>query len=246
MPHLLPEIKESDIKELEEIDPHRAWRSEEKFQVGKPWPLSSHQFRRSLAIYASKSGYVSLPSLRRCLQHITNEMAIYYANGSAFAKDLITNNRNHFAREYQKSQPESQALAYIAHVLLSDERLFGPHGEWVERHDRLKNSTLSSNSRQETIRKFKKGEISYRETHLGGCTELRPCDKQAMRSIIGCLDCNQSVIKLSKLNRLIKIQESLVEKLPPSTMERKTENSDLEALHAYKARIMARNLTQNE
>lgn len=240
LPYLIPSIDEADIKELEEIDLHRPWRSEDRFQVGKPWPLTSHQFRRSLALYASKSGYVSLPSLRRCLQHITNEMASYYSKGSVFAKDLIKNDSNHFAKEYQDTQPESQALAYIAQVLFSDERLFGPHGEWVERHVRVKVPFLSETNRQETIKRFQKGEISYKETHLGGCTELKPCDKQAMRSIIGCLDCNRSVIKISKLDRLIKAQQTLVETLKPNTMEWHTENSDLTALLTYKARISKR------
>ncbi|MEW8646713.1 MAG: hypothetical protein AB2563_11495 [Candidatus Thiodiazotropha endolucinida] len=243
-PNLISKIEESDIKELEKIDPHRSWRSEVRFQVGNPWPLSSHQFRRSLAIYASNSGYVSLPTLRRYLQHITEEMTIFYARGSAFAKDLIKNSRSHFAKEYQDSQPESQALAYIAHVLLSDERLFGTHGEWIERHVRTIGFNLSKNSRMETLYKFKRGEISYRETHLGGCTELGKCDKKALRSIIGCLDCNRSVIKLSKLERLIKVQKSLIERLKPETMEWRTENADLEALQTYRDRILSKELLQ--
>jgi hypothetical protein len=76
---LLPRIEEEDLKELEQIDPHRAWRSEEDFQIGEYWHLKSHQLRRSLALYAQKSGLVSLPTLRRQLQHITNEMSSYYA-----------------------------------------------------------------------------------------------------------------------------------------------------------------------
>ena len=63
MPHLIPTMEDSDIRELEEIDPHRAWRAEKNFQIGNPWLLTSHQFRRSLAVYASSSGYVTLPSL---------------------------------------------------------------------------------------------------------------------------------------------------------------------------------------
>ncbi len=238
-PHLCLKIEDSDIKELEEIDPHRSWRSEDKYKAGKPWPLSSHQFRRSLAIYASNSGHVSLPSLRRCLQHLTEDMTIYYARGSEFANKIIKDNRSHFAKEYQDSQPEVQALAYIAHVILSDERLFGSHGEWLERNVRTFDFTLSKNSRMETLYKFKRGEIAYRETHLGGCTELGKCDKRAMRSIIGCLDCNRSIIKLSKLERLIMVQKSFIEKLKPHTMEWRTENADLEALQTFRERILS-------
>ena len=61
-------------------------------------------------------------------------MTAYYARGSAFSKNILKNFSNHFAREYQDSEPESQALAYISHILLSDEKLFGPHGIWVDRN----------------------------------------------------------------------------------------------------------------
>jgi hypothetical protein len=130
---LEPIIEDSDIRELEHIDPHRAWRSEEKFQIGKPWGFTSHQLRRSLALYAQRSGFVSLPSLRRQLQHITNEMSRYYAKGSAFAKNFIGDNKEHFGLEWQKTLPESAALSYVLNVLLSNDILFGGHANWVFR-----------------------------------------------------------------------------------------------------------------
>ncbi|MET0065540.1 MAG: hypothetical protein ABW076_04265 [Candidatus Thiodiazotropha sp.] len=239
MPHLIPKIAETDLHELESLDPYRAWRTEDEFKLGMPWPLTPHQFRRSLAVYASNSGMVSLPSLRRQLQHLTEEMSTYYARGSNFAKNLIKNNRDHFAREYQDTQPESQALAYLSHVIFSDERLFGPHGTWVERNIRNTSPLVSSSVREDTFKRFKKGEITYRETHLGGCTEITPCNKRAIRSIIGCLDCSRAIIKLSKLDRAIAIQKSFVKKLPPHTMEWKTEYSDLESLLKFRQRMLS-------
>ena len=92
---------------FEQIDPHRAWRSEPRFQLGVPWTLTSHQLRRSLALYAQRSGLVSLPSLRRQLQHITEEMSRYYARGSAFANNIIGDNKHHFGHDWQDAQPVS-------------------------------------------------------------------------------------------------------------------------------------------
>ncbi|WP_283183495.1 hypothetical protein [Pseudomonas svalbardensis] len=37
-------ITEDDIFELEAIDPFRNWRADKKFQIGKPWRITSHQF----------------------------------------------------------------------------------------------------------------------------------------------------------------------------------------------------------
>src|SRR5476649_128673 len=105
-------IEEGDLLELEQIDPHRAWRTEPNFQIGEPWNFTSHQLRRSLGLYAQKSGLVSLPSLRRQLKQITDDMALYYANGSAFAKDFLGEDKEHFGFEWQKIAVESAALSY--------------------------------------------------------------------------------------------------------------------------------------
>lgn len=223
-------IEEQDLHELEQIDPHRNWRGDPKFQLGRAWHLTTHQLRRSLALYASRSGLVSLPSLRRQLQHVTEEMSRYYALGSVFAKDIIGEDKEHFGREYQNIQPESQALSYIANVLLSDERLFGTHGMWIERNYRKLGKALILEEREKTISRFKKGEIAYKETNLGGCTEILPCDKRAMRSLIDCLECKRSVVNLSKLDRVIAAQEAMVRKLAANTIEWDAENKDLKIL----------------
>lgn len=229
---LEPIIEDSDIQELEHIDPHRSWRSEEKFQLGKPWVFTSHQLRRSLALYAQRSGFVSLPSLRRQLQHITNEMARYYAKGSAFAKNFIGDNKEHFGMEWQKTQPESAALSYVLNVLLSNDVLFGGHANWVEY--RLKDSTgLLLLDRETTMQRFRKGEISYKETPIGGCTKVGECDQPSINWLhVNCLrdNCRNLVCNLTKLKRVISAQEKMVEALSQNTIEFRTEKADLEIL----------------
>ena len=121
----LPAITQEDLDELKLIDPHRAWEVEPKFAIGAIWPFKRHQLRRTLALYAHRSGLVTLPSLKRQLHHITLEMSMYYCRGSAFAKKFVGNDRNHFARDWADSQGEAEHLAYVAQVLFADERLFG-------------------------------------------------------------------------------------------------------------------------
>lgn len=230
---LEPVIKDSDIVELEHIDPHRAWRSEEKFQVGQPWRFTSHQLRRSLALYAQRSGLVSLPSLRRQLQHITNEMSRYYAKGSTFAKDFIGSDKTHFGREWQDMEPESAALSYILNVLLSNDVLFGGHANWVEH--RLKGSNGIMTDRSATLLRFKKGEISYKETPIGGCTSMGECSQPALNWLrVDCLreNCRNLVGNLTKLERVIVAQERMVSALDHHSIEYRTEKADLNVLIA--------------
>ncbi|MDQ9169229.1 hypothetical protein Q8A64_02270 [Oxalobacteraceae bacterium R-40] len=211
-------IEEEDLRELERIDPYRAWRTESAFQLGQPWPFISHQLRRSLALYAQRSGLVSLPSLKRQLQHITQEMSLYYANGSAFAKNFIgdSGKEKHFGEEWQNAQPVSQYLSYATHVLFADENdLFGVHPHWIKH--RLRNEDgIVLLGRDETLDRFKKGEMAYRETILGGCVKVGECDKNPLDLLhVDCITthCNNMVGSKKKLERVITIQASLVQKL---------------------------------
>ena len=237
---LIPLIEEVDIQELEQIDPHRAWRNEEKFQVGNKWHLTSHQFRRSLALYAQRSGLVSLPSLKRQLQHITIEMTSYYARGSSFAKNLIATDKNHFASEWQNTQPESACLSYINNVIMTDETLYGGHAHWVE-NILKKQNVINNIDREVTLKRFKKGEIFYRETIMGGCTKVGECSSTAISWLqINCLkeNCRHMIVSLPKLERVISVQETMVDSLDTTSLEYRTEKQYLEILNDTKQKII--------
>ncbi|ENV15431.1 hypothetical protein [Acinetobacter guillouiae] len=237
---IVPKIEEEDLYELEQLDPHRAWRSEEKFQIGIQWSLTTHQLRRSLALYAQRSGLVSLPSLRRQLQHITNEMTNYYAKGSSFAKDFINDDKKHFGIEWQDGQFESSSLSYIFNVLLSKDVLYGGHAHWVENRLKDKNGVLLVD-RKETMNRFKKGEIAYKETIVGGCTKVGLCNQVALNWLqINCLkdNCRHLVVNLPKLERVIKAQKKMISFLDITTVEYRTEISHLELLNATKNTIL--------
>jgi len=237
---LEPVIEEQDILELEQIDPHRAWRSEVWCKVGVAWSLKSHQLRRSLALYAQRSGLVSLPSLRRQLQHITEEMSRYYARGSAFAKNFIGADKQHFGKEWQDTQPVSAALSYIANVLLSDDVLFGGHANWMEHRLRGDDGVITVDH-ETTIRRFRKGELSYRETFLGGCTNTEECNQIALKWLdVDCLaGCRNLVGNLTKLNRVIAAQTRMVESLDSTSVEFKAEKADLDVLIATRDKVAA-------
>ncbi|MCH7310550.1 integrase [Acinetobacter sp. ANC 4805] len=237
---IVPNIEEEDLYELEQLDPHRAWRAEEKFQIGFQWSLTTHQLRRSLALYAHRSGLVSLPSLRRQLQHITNEMTSYYAKGSSFAKDFINDDKKHFGLEWQDGQFESSSLSYIFNVLLSKDVLYGGHAHWVEHRLKDKDGVLLVD-RKETINRFKKGELAYKETIVGGCTKVGSCNQIALNWLqINCLteNCRHLVVNLPKLERVIKAQQKMISFLDITSLEYRTEISHLEILNTTKNKIL--------
>jgi integrase len=217
---IMPFIQQEDLDELSRIDPHRNWCAEDKFLVGRRWPLSSHQFRRSLALYAQRSGLVSLPSLKRQLQHITLHMSQYYAKGSGFATDFIGigqgHRDRHFGEEWQETQPVSQYLAYASNVLLEDPtNLYGGHTHWL--NVRFKSGDgLMLEDRAATLRKFQKGELAYKVTPVGGCVNPGPCNKNPIDVLhVDCVseNCKHLAGNLRKTERVVLIKSRELEVL---------------------------------
>ena len=100
-----------------------------------------------------------------------------------------------------------------------------------------------SDSREELIKQFKKGEIAYTQTPLGACTTVAPCDQKLLRSMTSCLTCSRSVIKQSKLDRVIARQQLFVDELEdtaPDSVEFRTEKEELRHLLEYKERVMGK------
>ncbi len=231
---LYPIIEEEDIAELEEIDPFRAWRDEPEFSVGQRWPLTTHQLRRSLAVYANASGLVRLTSLRRQLQHITREMSLYYGRGSTFCKNFIANDpdgyKQHIAPEWQDGEDEAMMLAFTRDVLNSKEPMFGGAGTYYQRQ-KERGEVIS---REDVNKQMKAGLLSYRSGPLGGCTKPGRCDKRKGLDLIdiSCVSdgCKNLVGKHSKIIRVIQLKRASMAHIPQSSIESEIEREELETL----------------
>lgn len=230
-------ITEKDVLELEKIDPFYAWRSDPDFSVGKIWRLTSHQFRRTLAVYAAQSGLVSIPSLRRQLQHITEEMTLYYTNGSARADAIFGVQTDHVSKVYQRSSSEAEAISYIYEVLCSEQNLLGAHGAWVTKR-KPPEKIISLEKREEIVKRFRRGEIAYKETVLGACTSVEACNKRALRVISACVSCSKAVIKPDKLATVITAQQRLVNQLDKESLEERIERDQLADLQRFQNEML--------
>lgn len=208
IPSICPAITQADIDELNAMELERSW-LREGIEVGKPWPLTFHQYRRSLSVYAHRSGMVSLPALKGQLQHLTDEMRAYYSDGFCRAVNLVFD-KEHFSHEWSAAKSESSFLAYSMALLFSDEDLVGEIGG---RGAARMENTVSSRSKRETLQLFRDGKLAYRETVLGGCTAVEGCEITPLEPIPwDCLekDCSNAVVFGKRLGLLVKTQETVV------------------------------------
>lgn len=243
-------IKTEDLHELAQSDPSRDFYNDPEFAVGQPWPLTSHQFRRSLAFYGSSSGFISLPALRAQYKHMTIEMSRYYANHygnlrTIFGyydenkKDFVLPS-NHFAFEYQMAMPMSVANQLIADLLLSEEPLFGGTGSYMEKQKkRVKSGEIQiEDVREDTRQRVKNGAVSYRQTLLGGCTKVGRCDSFMLGDYTECLSCEGAIIKNLKLNDAIEDAANELSQYEEDSAEYQIVSGDIERLMTFKARFV--------
>lgn len=229
-------IRDEDVKQLNQVDPFRAWDAEERFKVESVWRFTSHQFRRSLAYYVAQSSLVSLPSLKRQLKHISRNMTIHYAQAIDLPSEFDAD--QHFIHLLSGKKPEADAAAFLANIVNSEEELHGAHGKILQKGlaPDYRGAVFKS-PRNELVKKFNRGEISYSETAMGACTSTAPCDKKALRILSACVGCKSAVIKKSKLKNLITHQKSFVDELVPGTIEYKIELAELDALTKFQKQI---------
>ena len=243
-------IQAEDLQELAQSDPSRDFYSEPAFAVGQPWPLTSHQFRRSLAFYGSSSGFLSLPTVRVQFKHMTIQMARYYANGfdnlrTIFGyydekkKDFVLPS-SHFAFEFQMAMPMSVANQLIADLLFNEEPLFGGTGSYMEKQkERVKAGEIQiEDVRADTEKRAKNGEISYHPTLLGGCTKVGRCNSFMLGDYTECTGCDGAIIERKKLVAAIEDARDELSNYSEDSGEYQIVKAELDRLVAFKARLI--------
>ncbi len=216
------QVTNADLLELERFDGFRDWRADSRVKIGQSWPLTSHQCRRSLAVYSARSGVVGLGSLANQYKHLSDTMTSYYRSDQVFAENFLAlPDQQSLIREMEFERRVAGAFNYENDVINSSGRLWGGEGNRIQvSRDRGKPLIITTD-REATARKFEKGEMVYKESPLGGCTNLDSCDKIGFISIFACLDCQYAVLDSNKSIRKIRYGISNLQQsrgmFPPSS-----------------------------
>lgn len=244
-------ITEDDLLELSQTDPTRDFSEECTFSIGCLWPITSHQFRRSLAFYASNSGFVSLDTVTTQFKHTSRLMAKYYGRGCENllpifhqrAGEKHSKGKSHIIYEFQLSTPVNIIEQLFSDVFDNHAQVLGGTGSYMEKMKiRIDEGEIAIlDSKEKTIKMAKDGHISYRETVLGGCTGVEVCKCYLMGEITECLTSACSIIEPSKVNSLIAKLRAQIERYEPESCEFELAEMELQKLEGYKRRKMKTN-----
>lgn len=155
----------------------------ERYDIGKVWPLSWHQLRRTGACNMLATGLVTEGALQYQLKHASRAMSLYYGQNHYKLKTSLDDDaRGYYLREMY------QAVVRDFSALQGDDHL-SPHG------DKRKSQIIemvSEKDHKALLRSAEQGKISYRETFLGGCTKPGPaCPLGGISNITGCMGCGE-------------------------------------------------------
>lgn len=147
----------------------------ELFDIGKVWPLSWHQLRRTGAVNMQASGLVSDASIQYQLKHATRAMSRYYGQGYSRVR-LSESARVEYIRTMYEVIGKEVAR------LLTD-RFVSPYGE-DRKADILR--FVNPKESKKLVAAAREGKVSWRETLLGGCTKRGPCEYGGIDNVARC------------------------------------------------------------
>ncbi|NCU23875.1 hypothetical protein DZC41_10485 [Acinetobacter haemolyticus] len=198
-------ITESDIAELEAFDGFRNWREEKDCQLGEYWNICTHQFRRSLAVYGARSGIIGLGALSVQYKHLTEAMTLYYRDNAVFAPNILaSDSQKEFIQELEYQRLVHSYAQFEDGVINSSSKLFGGAGTYLQlQKDREQLLKIFPN-RDEAIKRMKKGEIAYKPSLFGACTNPDSCEKISFTAITSCLSCAHAVFDTGSAEKMQK------------------------------------------
>jgi hypothetical protein len=174
-----------------ELDP-------EKFFVGAVWPLAWHQFRRTLVCLALGSG-VSLASMAWQLKHAGPAMTQHYGN-NYFRIQMDPTLR----KEFERTQIE---MLLVQGMELTGDDYVPTTGGKKEIVIRL----ITQSDEKALEKAARDGNLAFKRTALGVCTNPEPCPFGGWEHIAECLGCGNALAcrkNKQRIERMIEIVEA--------------------------------------
>ncbi|EGQ9698347.1 hypothetical protein FWP48_02645 [Vibrio parahaemolyticus] len=179
-------VTEEDYQECLESNPRSLKRIKKEVKVGKPWPMTTHQFRRTLAFYCIKNRLGTLMALKQQFKHIYLAMTEWYTNGGRLAslRDLKVD------KQVQKALDEINAETTANKIFKqwhSDENLSGTHGKAIMK---MRGDVPTIYSSWDVIYKaVKDGKLTLHGSMHSYCKSGYQCDMDGVVAPQFCVDC---------------------------------------------------------
>lgn len=123
-------VTKEDYQECIESNPSSMNKIKESVVIGQPWPLATHQFRRSLAFYTIKHRLGTKVALKQQFKHLYLSMTEWYTNGGQLAsiRELVIDKNIQQTLDIINSEMTTNKIFKQWHT---DELLSGSYGKAI-------------------------------------------------------------------------------------------------------------------
>ncbi|MEZ8158769.1 hypothetical protein ACED66_21250 [Vibrio splendidus] len=180
-------VTEDDYQECLASNPRSRDRIKTFVIIGKPWPMSTHQFRRTLAFYCVKNRLGTLVALKQQFKHLYLSMTEWYTNGGKLAslRDLKVDTKIQQALEEINAETTANKIFKQWH---SDEILSGTHGKAIVK---MRGDVPTIYSSWDVIYKaVKDGKLTLHGSMHSYCKSGYDCDMDGVVAPQFCVDCS--------------------------------------------------------
>ncbi|ASK78998.1 hypothetical protein CF386_07985 [Paraphotobacterium marinum] len=180
-------VTEEDYQACLGSNPNSQDKIKEKVKVGKPFPIATHQFRRTLAFYFFKNRLGTPIALKQQLKHLYLTMTDWYGNGGAKAAfKLIMDNE--FKKILDNAGNEAITNEMFKHIH-TDEALSGTHGKAIIK---MRGNLPQMYSSWDNIyQAVKDKKLTLHNTHHSYCTSGYSCGMSGRFNPESCVECSK-------------------------------------------------------
>ncbi|MFX2611374.1 hypothetical protein [Enterobacter mori] len=146
-------LREEHLPEFKALNPHRV----HNVPLNKLWPVATHQFRRTFAVFLLRNGFGSFVQIKQQLAHLNLSMSIWYGRNADVAMTLDMEQDP----EIQAELAEMNALLMtnIAEkIYLTDEPLSGKAG--IQIRKQIAQGNIVFSCREEIEAAIRNGELT--------------------------------------------------------------------------------------
>ncbi|MEH0689932.1 hypothetical protein H4F17_12770 [Vibrio cholerae] len=177
-----PEI----LEECKALNPNSSGRVEKTIAIGQPWYLTTHQFRRTLAVFTVRHRLGNSIALKEQYKHLYLNMTHWYTEGG-----LATRLKDIQIDEDLKRSIDAEYNLSIASKFMnwinSDTQLSGSHGKAIME---MRNDTPVIYSSWEAIYSAVKNKrLTLHGTMHSYCKSGYDCDMDGVTNPAFCVDC---------------------------------------------------------
>ncbi len=179
-------VSETDYQECKESNPQSQEKIKKCIKVGRPWPLGTHQFRRTLAFYCIKNRLGTLVALKQQFKHLYLSMTEWYTNGGKLASLRNLKVDTQVQNALDEINAETTANKIFKHWHL-DKTLSGSHGKAIMQ---MRGDIPTIYSSWEVIyQAVKKGKLTLHGSLHSYCKNGYKCDMDGVVAPQFCVDC---------------------------------------------------------